>query len=134
MICCAPGFRRVGFDMANFELICPAGTPGALRAAVEAGADAVYLGFRDETNARNFPGLNFSREEARDAVRLAHGRGVKVFVAINTYPRAGDQGPWRSAVDDSVRIGADAVVLADIGLLDYAARKHPGLRLHLSVQ
>ncbi|UEM06332.1 U32 family peptidase [Skermanella rosea] len=120
--------------MAGFELICPAGTPGALRAAVEAGADAVYLGFRDETNARNFPGLNFSRDEARDAVRMAHARGVKVFVAINTYPRAGAPGPWRQAVDDAARIGADAVILADIGLLDYAARQHSGLRLHLSVQ
>ena len=47
------------------ELICPAGTPAAFREAVEAGADAVYCGFRDETNARNFPGLNFSREELR---------------------------------------------------------------------
>ncbi len=45
------------------ELICPAGTPAAFREAVDAGADAVYCGFRDETNARNFPGLNFSRDE-----------------------------------------------------------------------
>jgi putative protease len=45
------------------ELVCPAGTPAALRTAVEAGADAVYCGFRDETNARNFPGLNFSPAE-----------------------------------------------------------------------
>ena len=46
------------------ELVCPAGTPAALRAAVEAGAHAVYCGFADETNARNFPGLNFSPEES----------------------------------------------------------------------
>ena len=45
------------------ELICPAGTPASLEAAVEAGADAIYCGFRDETNARNFPGLNFSRAD-----------------------------------------------------------------------
>ena len=50
------------------ELICPAGTPSALREAVGAGADAVYCGFRDETNARNFPGLNFSRDELREAI------------------------------------------------------------------
>jgi putative protease len=117
-----------------FELICPAGTPAALRAAVDAGADAVYCGFRDETNARNFPGLNFSREELREAVTYAHGRGRKVFVAINTYPAAGNLGPWHRAVDDAARLGADAVILADLGLLDYAARKHPELRLHLSVQ
>jgi len=117
-----------------FELICPAGTPAALRAAVDAGADAVYCGFRDETNARNFPGLNFSREELGEAVQYAHARGRKVFVAINTYPTAGNLAPWHKAVDDAARLGADAVILADLGLLDYAARRHPELRLHLSVQ
>jgi len=116
------------------ELVCPAGTPAALRAAVDAGADSVYLGFRDETNARNFPGLNFSRPEAGDGVRYAHDRGSRVFIAINTFPRAGDPGPWRRAVDAAQAVGADAIIVADIGLADYAARTHPGLRRHLSVQ
>lgn len=49
--------------MSKIELVCPAGSPAMLRAAVEAGADSVYCGLRDETNARNFPGLNFSPEE-----------------------------------------------------------------------
>ena len=93
-----------------FELICPAGTPAALRAAVDAGADAVYCGFRDETNARNFPGLNFSREELGEAVKYAHARGRMVFVAINTYPTAGNLAPWHKAVDDAARLGADAVI------------------------
>ena len=118
----------------TMELVCPAGTPAALRAAVDAGADAVYLGFRDETNARNFPGLNFSRDELAEGVAYAHDRAVKVLVAINTYPRAGDPGPWRAAVDDAARLGADAVILADMGLADYARTTHPGLRRHLSVQ
>lgn len=116
------------------ELVCPAGTPAALRAAVDAGGDAIYVGFRDETNARNFPGLNFSRDELRVALAYAHGRGRQVFVAINTYPRAGATQSWRSAVDDAAALGADAVILADIGLLEYAHRHHPSLRLHLSVQ
>lgn len=120
--------------MHRFELICPAGTPAALTAAVDAGADAVYAGFRDATNARNFPGLNFSREEMAAGIRYAHARGCQVFVAINTYPTAGNGGEWTRAVDDAHRLGADAVILADLGLLDYAARRHPGLRLHLSVQ
>lgn len=120
--------------MATFELICPAGTLAALRAAVEAGADAVYVGFRDETNARNFPGLNFSRPELRDAVSYAHRAGRQVFVAINTYPAAGKPEPWQRAVDDAANSGADAVIMADPGLLEYAARRHPRLRLHLSVQ
>lgn len=116
------------------ELVCPAGTPASLRAAVAAGADCVYLGFRDETNARNFPGLNFSRDELAEGIDLAHGKGVKILVAINTYPEAGNPSPWRRAVDDAASLGADAVILADIGLLDYSARKHPDLRRHLSVQ
>lgn len=46
----------------TLELVCPAGSPAMLKAAIDAGADSVYCGFRDETNARNFPGLNFSPE------------------------------------------------------------------------
>ncbi len=118
----------------RLELVCPAGNPAALRAAVDAGGDAVYLGFRDETNARNFPGLNFSRDELAEGIAYAHGRGVRVFVAINTFPAAGDPAPWQRAVDDAAALGADAAILADIGLLDYAARAHPDLRRHLSVQ
>jgi O2-independent ubiquinone biosynthesis protein UbiU len=116
------------------ELVCPAGTPASLRAAVDAGADVVYGGFRDDTNARNFPGLNFSREEMADGIAYAHARGCKVYIAINTFPRAGDLGPWQRAVDDAAGLGADAVILADAGLLDHAARRHPALRRHLSVQ
>ena len=116
------------------ELVCPAGTPASLRAAVDAGADSVYLGFRDETNARNFPGLNFDRSELAEGIAYAHDRGVKILVAVNTFPEAGNPDPWRRAVDDAARLGADAVILADIGLADYTARAHPDLRRHLSVQ
>jgi collagenase-like PrtC family protease len=120
--------------MQSLELVCPAGTPASLRAAVDAGADSVYCGFRDETNARNFPGLNFSREELAHAVQYAHQRGARVFAAINTFPRAGAIEIWHSAVDDAARIGIDAIIVADIGLLSYAAERHPDLRRHLSVQ
>ena len=116
------------------ELVCPAGTPAALKAAVAAGADSVYLGFRDETNARNFPGLNFSRDELAESLRVAHGAGVKVLVAVNTFPEAGNPDPWHRAVDDAAGMGADALIVADIGLAAYAARNHPETRRHLSVQ
>jgi len=118
----------------SLELVCPAGTPAALRAAVDAGAHSIYCGFADETNARNFPGLNFSRTELATATRYAHAAGVKVLVAINTFPRAGAQDVWRRAVADAETAGADMVILADLGLLDYAATHHPNLRRHLSVQ
>ncbi len=121
-------------DLERPELVCPAGTPAALQSAVDAGADAVYLGFRDETNARNFPGLNFNRKELEAGIAYAHERGAKILVAINTFPRAGTPEIWHKAVDDAVTLGADALILADIGLIGYAARTHPQARLHLSVQ
>ncbi len=116
------------------ELVCPAGTPSALRTAVDAGADAVYCGFRDETNARNFPGLNFTPEELAQGVAYAHDRGTKVLVAINTFARAGGTELWHRAVAKAVEARADAVILADLGLLGWASRTYPMQRLHLSVQ
>lgn len=116
------------------ELVCPAGTPAALRVAVDAGADTVYCGFQDCTNARNYPGLNFTREDLRGGIAYAHACGCRVFVAVNTFPRAGDFGPWQRAIDDAAACGADAVILADLGVLDYATCRHPNLRRHLSVQ
>ncbi len=116
------------------ELVCPAGTPAALRDAVDAGAHAVYCGFRNETNARNFPGLNFSRSELEEGIAYAHEHGAKVLVAINTFAQAGREALWQRAVDEAVAAGADALILADLGVLAYAARTHPFQRLHLSVQ
>jgi len=118
----------------RMELVCPAGTPSALRAAVQAGADAVYCGFRDETNARNFPGLNFSPLEMAEGIRFAHAHGSSVLVAINTFARAGNADSWRRAADTAVECGADVVIAADIAVLDHMATHHPDTRLHLSVQ
>jgi putative protease len=105
-----------------------------LRAAVEAGADAVYCGLRDETNARNFPGLNFSAGELAEAAAWMRGRGRKLLVAVNTFARAGATEPWSSAVDQVAASGAHALIAADLGVLGYARRAHPKLRTHLSVQ
>ncbi|NDW44586.1 peptidase U32 family protein [Ruegeria sp. PrR005] len=120
--------------MSLAELICPAGTPAALRTAVDAGADAVYCGFQDATNARNFPGLNFTPDELASSVAYAHEQGTKVLLALNTYPPAGKFDLWRQAADTGARLGVDAFIVADMGVADYIARIHPGIRLHLSVQ
>ncbi len=116
------------------ELICPAGTPAAFHEAVDAGADAVYCGFRDETNARNFPGLNFSREELREAIAYAKRKGTQTFVALNTFMRAGAEEIWYRGAADAVALGADALILADFGLMAHVAEKYPEQRLHVSVQ
>ncbi len=116
------------------ELVCPAGNFPSLRAAVDNGADSVYIGFKDATNARNFAGLNFSDEQIADGVAYAHAKGARVFVAINTYPRPDNFSKWQVAVDRAAGSGVDALILADIGVMDYAAERWPDLDLHLSVQ
>ena len=118
----------------QLELVCPAGSLAALKAAVDHGADCVYLGLRDATNARNFAGLNFDEASIANGIRYAHERKVRVFMALNTYPQAANVALWQSAVDKAADLGVDAVILADPGLMAYAARRYPDLRLHLSVQ
>ena len=116
------------------ELVCPAGSLPALKAAVDAGADTVYLGLRDATNARNFAGLNFDEVAIQRGIAYAHARGRKLLLALNTYPQASHPAPWRAALDRAAAWGTDAVILADPGLMQYAVRHYPQLRLHLSVQ
>jgi collagenase-like PrtC family protease len=116
------------------ELVCPAGSLPALRAAVDHGADTVYFGYKNDTNARNFAGLNFDQKAMVEGIRYAHAHGKQVLMAINTFPQPGREENWHRAVDGAADLGVDAVILADIGLLDYACKRHPGLRLHLSVQ
>ena len=116
------------------ELVCPAGSLPALKAAVDNGADTVYFGYKNDTNARNFAGLNFDRKAMVEGIDYAHSRGKSVLMAINTFPQPGREADWHKAVDDAAELGVDAAILADVGLLDYASRRHPDLRLHLSVQ
>lgn len=116
------------------QLICPAGSLPALKAAVDHGADAVYVGFKNATNARNFAGLNFTDAQLVEGIRYAQAKGREVLIAINTYMQAGRQAEWQASVDKAADLGANAVILADMGLLAYARKTHPGLNLHLSVQ
>lgn len=116
------------------QLVCPAGSLRALQGAVQAGADAVYLGLKDATNARNFAGLNFDDAQVREGVAYAHARGAEVLMALNTFADAADPQPWFRAADRAVSLGADALIVADTAVMDWCRREHPGLRLHLSVQ
>lgn len=118
----------------KMELVCPAGNLPALKVAVDNGADAVYIGFKDDTNARHFAGLNFNEQRSREGIEYAHRRGTKVFLAINTYAQASGWERWQQAVDLAAKLNIDALIAADMGVLDYAATSYPDLRLHLSVQ
>ena len=116
------------------ELVCPAGNLPALKMAIDHGADTVYIGLKDITNARNFAGLNFDLKTAREGIEYAHQRQRKVLMAINTYAQAGQVEKWHKAIDTAAELGVDAVILADMGMLAYAHKTHPELTLHLSVQ
>ena len=116
------------------ELVCPAGGLPALKAAVDAGADAVYVGLRNSTNARNFAGLNFDQRGLDQAVDYAHKKGARVLVAINTYPQAGREHEWHQTIDMAAASGVDALIMADISLMAYAKEHYPHIARHLSVQ
>jgi len=118
----------------KMELVCPAGNLPALKIAVDNGADAVYIGFKDDTNARHFAGLNFNDKRSREGIEYAHRHNCKVFLAINTYPQASGWSRWQQAVDRAAQLDIDALIAADMGVLDYASNSYPDLRLHLSVQ
>jgi putative protease len=116
------------------QLVCPAGNLPSLKAAIDEGADVVYLGFKDDTNARNFAGLNFNDRTLDQGLDYVRRKGREVYVALNTYPRPQGWKRWQAAVDRAADMAADALIAADIGVLDYAANRYPDLPLHLSVQ
>lgn len=116
------------------QLVCPAGNLPALKAAVRQGADAVYVGFRDDTNARHFAGLNMDDKQFDAAVAHIRQHQRQLYVAVNTYPQPQGWERWQRAVDRAADHGVDALIAADPGVLGYATQRHPHLSLHLSVQ
>ncbi|MFQ5586072.1 MAG: peptidase U32 family protein, partial [Thermodesulfobacteriota bacterium] len=116
------------------ELICPAGNLPSLKAAIDNGADVVYTGFSDATNARNFEGLNFTPDELSEGIAYAHRGGKQVYLAVNTFPQMDTYRQWYASVDRAVEIGADAIILANLGILKYAREHYPDINIHLSVQ
>jgi len=119
------------FDM---ELLCPAGNLPALKAAIENGADAVYIGLKDDTNARHFAGLNFTDKRLQEASRYVHQHRRKLHVAINTFAHPDGYQRWERAVDMAAEADVDALILADIAMLEYAAERYPQIERHVSVQ
>jgi putative protease len=116
------------------ELLCPAGNLPALKTAIDCGADAVYIGFKDDTNARHFAGLNFAGKKLERAVQYVRDHNKKIHVALNTFAHPEGFSRWTNAVDNAAALGVDALIIADIALLDYAAQTYPDMELHLSVQ
>ncbi|MCK4708884.1 MAG: U32 family peptidase, partial [Gammaproteobacteria bacterium] len=116
------------------DLVCPAGNYQSLVKAVDNGANAVYIGLRNETNARHFAGLNFSEKQIDKAIHYAHARNCKVYCAINTYPRESKWSRWTDSVDQAMALGIDTLIVADIGVMDYIRSRSDSFPIHLSVQ
>lgn len=116
------------------ELLAPAGSLPALKAAVDEGADAVYLGFKDDTNARHFAGLNFTDRQLSQGIEYAHNHKANVHVALNTFAHPERSQQWFDAVKKAHDIGADVLIASNISVLEYAATHYPDMELHLSVQ
>lgn len=116
------------------ELLAPAGSLAALKSAIDEGADAVYLGFKDDTNARHFAGLNFKDKQLEEGIQYAHRHKAHVHIALNTFAHPDTTQKWFRAVDTAHDIGADVLIVSNLAVLEYAAKHYPNLELHLSVQ
>ncbi|MCW3489512.1 DUF3656 domain-containing U32 family peptidase [Dethiobacter alkaliphilus] len=116
----------------NYEILAPAGSFEALQAAVQNGADAVYLSGKD-FGARKFAN-NFTDEELREAIKYCHIRDVEVYVTVNTLVLNHEFERLCRYIDFLYIIGVDAVIVQDMGVLDYIRKKYSDLEIHCSTQ
>lgn len=114
------------------ELLCPAGDEAALRAAVDSGANAVYLGYR--AFGARASATNFDAEALEAAVRYAHLYHVRVYVTVNTLVKPDEMQDLRAALGEIASTGADAAIVQDLGVADLVRREFPALALHASTQ
>ena len=114
------------------EILSPAGNPEKLKAAVRFGADAVYLAGKS-FGMRAGAG-NFTLEEMAQATEYAHGHGVKVYVTVNTMPRADEYDALKKYVCTVNELKPDAYIVADLGVMDTLRKLCPGTALHVSTQ
>src|SRR3954471_15934570 len=114
------------------ELLAPAGSLEAVRAAVANGADAVYLG-ASKFNARD-EGAQLSLEELGEACRIAHGRGRRIYMTLNVLIKPGELVDALDFLGQAVDLGVDAVIVQDIGLVRLIQRVYPDLEIHGSTQ
>ena len=118
--------------MRKLELLSPAGDMQKLKMALLYGADAVYLA-GTSFGMRSFAG-NFTPEELPLAVKLAHGKGVKVHVTVNTMPRNNEVALLPAYMEQLNDAGVDALILADLGAFTLAGKYAPNCQRHISTQ
>lgn len=113
-------------------MLAPAGNLEKLETALHYGADAVYLSGRSHS-LRRYAG-NFSGDEIRDAIRLAHLAGARVYVAVNAFVRPHEMDSVRSHLEELRDAGPDALIIADPGIIWLAGQIMPQIPIHLSTQ
>lgn len=118
--------------MSLLEVLAPAGDEERLTAALNYGADAVYLG-RKQFGMRASP-MNFDFEQLVKAVDEAHKKGVKVYLTCNTLPRNNELPFFEQFVKEAVDAKVDALIVADIGLLMLIKKYAPDMEVHISTQ
>lgn len=116
----------------KIELLSPAGNMDCLKAAIEAGCDAVYLGGK-LFGARSFAG-NFTNDEILQAIKYSHLYGVRVYVTINTIIYEREVNSFINYVRFLHKNNVDAVIIQDLGMLDLLRKKFPNLEIHASTQ
>ena len=114
------------------ELLSPAGNMECLKAAIEGGCDAVYLGGL-HFGARAYS-PNFSDEEIIEAINYAHLYGVKIYVTVNTMITEELVKPFIKYIDFLHKNNVDAIIIQDIGMIDYLRKTYPNLEIHVSTQ
>jgi U32 family peptidase len=114
------------------ELLSPAGSLDAARAAIANGADAIYLG-AERFNARD-DGAQLTLDELDQACRLAHSRGARVYLTLNTLIKPAELEDALTLLGECIDRGIDAVIVQDIGLVRLIRRVYPGLEIHGSTQ
>ena len=114
------------------ELLCPAGSTDALRAAVCNGADAVYLGVQD-FNARH-GARNFTLEELPEVLRYCHARSVKVYLTLNTLVSDREMDEAARVIAGAAKAGIDAFIVQDLGIVSLCRQVAPSVPLHASTQ
>ena len=114
------------------EILAPAGGPEALRAALMCGADAVYIGGKDFSARQN--AANFSDDEIFEAAKLCHLYGAKLYIAVNTMLFDSQLEPFLNTVRGYAQLGADALIVQDIGAARLIHELIPDMPLHASTQ
>lgn len=114
------------------EILAPCGSPEALEAALNSGADAVYLGLSSFSARRN--AANFTFDEFADSVRAAHRQGTRVYVTLNTLVFDDELTELKKAILRIAEAKADGVIVQDVGVVRLIKELAPSLRLHASTQ